>query len=132
MKARFLIILDSHASDNLTKEALDALGLEQGKDYLILDADVSVAAQLLRGDVGERPVDATQLLMFTGLFSPGGSMSLAKNFAEAVVRVNPAAKIYVRSTIEISILGPVFAGFVEKEFGKHPNLQAIIRREFGL
>ncbi len=134
MKAHFLVVLDSHADSNGTKEALDELGLQQGEDYLIIDSNMTEAKQIFEGKKGERLVDAINLLVFTGLFNPGGSMNLAVQFAASVRSCNLAPRIFLRSSfgVDDQKVNPVFDGQVKKECRQHPNLQAIIKREFGL
>ena len=132
-KARFVYVLDSYHEDNQTKDALDALGLVEDKDYRVVQATVEEAELILAGTPGERPADASCLLVFTGLFGPGGLERPAISFAKKVKEANPAARVYLRSTFGMDTLDPIFDGQIEKGFGNHHSeLQSVIRQAFGL
>jgi hypothetical protein len=151
---RFLLIVDSYADENLPL-ALRTLGFEQGRDFEIASfgsgvkfiealakrftegipasAEEGVSegslSAIFEGTLGERAIDAEQLLVFTGTFHGqiGPMVALVKQIKSA----NSRAKVYLRSTIG-GISEPVFDGRVEKNSHDHTQLLATIREVFGM
>ena len=128
---KFLFIVDSFSVETRVEMSLSALGLKEGENYLICEADQSTN-KIMEGNPGERIVDAQNLLVLISSFRGLTAPSIA--LAQKIKKANPDACIYFCSTIPTSVekLGLDFEGVMKKEFVKHPNLVALVKKKFGI
>lgn len=106
----FVFICDSYFGRSDAEELANQFGLQLFDELYYGGAGGSEHVML--GNPGERPVDAENLLVFTGTFH--GDSKKAITYATRIKAENPRAKIYFRSTDFFPPESPIFDGILKK------------------
>lgn len=109
-KPLFVFICDSYFEHSDVTRIAEMFGLQV---HINIDyAGAGGSSCIMFGDRGERPVDAENLLVFTGSFH--GDVDKGVAYAKEIKAENPRAKIYFRSATDRSN-DPVFEKSIRKD-----------------